>query len=76
MSEISIIVPAYDVEKYLENCIESISNQTFKDFELILVDDGFTDNSGKICDRYEKKIVELKLYIRKMKDYHQLEIQE
>ena len=45
MVEISIIVPVYNVEKYLGNCIESILNQTFKDFELILVDDGSTDNS-------------------------------
>lgn len=52
MDKISIVVPVYNVEKYLRNCIESILNQTFKDFELILVDDGSTDNSGKICDIY------------------------
>lgn len=61
MSEISIIVPVYNVEHYLENCIESILNQTFKDFELILVDDGSTDNSGKICDIYEKKDSRIKV---------------
>lgn len=61
MAEISIIVPVYNVEKYLENCIESILNQTFKDFELILVDDGSTDNSGKICDIYEKKDSRIKV---------------
>ena len=61
MSEISIIVPVYNVEQYLENCIESILNQTFKDFELILVDDGSTDNSGKICDIYEKKDSRIKV---------------
>lgn len=61
MSEISIIVPVYNVEKYLENCIESILNQTFKDFELILVDDGSTDNSCKICDIYEKKDSRIKV---------------
>ena len=61
MSEISIIVPVYNVEKYLENCIESILNQTFKDFELILVDDGSTDNSSKICDIYEKKDSRIKV---------------
>lgn len=54
MVEISIIVPVYNVEEYLEKCIESILNQTFKNFELILVDDGSTDKSGKICDKYEK----------------------
>ena len=61
MAEISIIVPVYNVEKYLENCIESILNQTFKDFELILVDDGSTDNSGKICDIYKKKDSRIKV---------------
>ncbi|MDU5335237.1 glycosyltransferase family 2 protein [Enterococcus sp.] len=55
MCEISIIVPVYNVEKYLRKCVESILNQTFKDFELILVDDGSPDNSGAICDQYAKR---------------------
>lgn len=49
---LSIIVPVYNVEKYLARCIDSILAQTFTDFELILVDDGSTDNSGEICDDY------------------------
>ncbi len=48
----SIVVPVYNVEKYLCECIDSILEQSFKDFELILVDDGSLDNSGNICDRY------------------------
>lgn len=52
---VSVIVPVYKVEKYLSICIESILNQTFKDFELILVDDGSPDNCGKICDFYALK---------------------
>ena len=44
MPEISVIVPVYKVEKYLDRCIESIVNQTYPDFELILVDDGSPDN--------------------------------
>ena len=54
-SMISIIVPVYNVEKVLHNCVESILSQTFSDFELILVDDGSPDNSGKICDEYAAK---------------------
>lgn len=54
-SKISIIVPIYNVEKYLEECIESIINQTYKNIEIILIDDGSTDKSGEICDKYSKK---------------------
>ena len=52
---ISVIVPVYNVEKYLNRCIDSILAQTFTDFELILVDDGSPDNCGKICDEYAAK---------------------
>lgn len=54
MLKISIIIPIYNLEKYLDKCIKSILNQTFKDFELILVNDGSTDKSGVICDNYKK----------------------
>lgn len=52
---ISVIVPIYNVEEYLPACIESILNQTYKDLEVLLIDDGSTDNSGKICDEYTKR---------------------
>lgn len=55
MPIISIIIPVYNVEKYLKRCIDSILNQTFKEFELILVNDGSTDNCGKICNMYKRK---------------------
>lgn len=53
--EISVIVPVYRVEEYLRRCIDSILGQTFKDFELILVDDGSPDSCGTICDEYKVK---------------------
>ena len=52
MAEVSIIVPVYQVEKYIRQCVDSILAQTFTDFELILVDDGSKDKSGQICDEY------------------------
>lgn len=55
MDKISIIVPVYNVEEYLPTCIESILNQSYKNFELILVDDGSPDKSGDICDNYAKR---------------------
>ena len=52
---ISIIIPVYKVEKYLEKCINSIIGQTYTNLQIILVDDGSPDNSGKICDKYAKE---------------------
>lgn len=55
MPKLSIIVPVYKVEQYIHKCVDSILNQTFTDFELILVDDGSPDNCGSICDEYAQK---------------------
>lgn len=60
--KISVIVPVYNVEKYLSHCIESILSQTFTDFELLLVDDGSTDKSGEICDEYAKTDARIKVF--------------
>lgn len=53
--KISIIVPVYNVENYLQRCIDSILTQSFTDFELLLIDDGSKDKSGDICDEYAHK---------------------
>lgn len=52
MIELSIIIPIYNAEKYIQRCIESVINQTLLNWELLLIDDGSTDNSRKICDKY------------------------
>ena len=59
---ISIIVPVYNVEQYLEKCVNSIVNQTYKNLEIILVDDGATDSSGKLCDELAKIDNRIKVY--------------
>ncbi|WP_299799149.1 glycosyltransferase family 2 protein [uncultured Maribacter sp.] len=59
--EISVIVPIYRIEKYLPQCVDSLLNQSFLDFELILVDDGSPDNCPKICDDYAKKDARIKV---------------
>lgn len=55
LPKISVIVPVYKAEKYLHRCVDSILNQTFTDFEVLLIDDGSPDRSGEICDEYAKK---------------------
>ena len=53
--KISIIVPVYNVEKYLNSCVQSLLDQTIQDLEFILVDDGSPDNCPKMCDEYARK---------------------
>lgn len=65
MKKISVIVPVYNVEKYLENCLNSIINQTYKNLEIILVNDGSLDNSGTICDDYAKRDSRIKVIHQK-----------
>ena len=57
MPKVSIIVPIYNVEKYLERCINSLIGQTLEDIQIILVNDGSTDKSGEIAKRYASKYV-------------------
>lgn len=59
---VSIIVPVYNTAKYLHRCLDSILQQSFKDFEVLLVDDGSTDNSGEICDEYAAKDSRIRVF--------------
>ena len=60
-SLISVIVAVYNSEKYLDRCIHSLLNQTYKNLEIILVDDASTDHSGEICDRYAQQHPHIKV---------------
>lgn len=59
---ISVIVPVYNVEPYLEKCLDSIIGQTYKDLEILVIDDGSTDRSGEICDNYAQKDKRIKVF--------------
>jgi len=61
MIKLTIVIPVYNVEKYIEKCINSILIQKLRDYEIILVDDGSTDNSGNICDKYAGKYNHIKV---------------
>lgn len=65
MNYVSVIVPIYNIEGYISKCIDSILSQTYEDWELILVDDGSTDSSGKICDEYALKDARIKVIHKK-----------
>ncbi|MBE6751832.1 MAG: glycosyltransferase [Ruminococcaceae bacterium] len=61
-AKISIIIPVYNVEKYIERCVESLLRQTFEDIEIILVNDGSKDNSGHLCDEMSEKDARIKVF--------------
>lgn len=65
---ISVIVPVYNSENTLVRCVDSILSQTFSDFELLLVDDGSTDSSGKMCDDYGLRIIEYTFFIKRTEE--------
>jgi glycosyltransferase involved in cell wall biosynthesis len=61
MKKISVVVPVYNVENYLQRCIDSIIAQSYKNLEIIIVNDGSTDKSGEICDNYKKQDIRIKV---------------
>lgn len=73
---VSVIVPIYNVEKYLDECMASLLNQTLKDIEIILVDDESPDNCPKMCDEYANKDKRVKVVHKKMVDLALLVIQD
>ena len=62
MNKISIIIPVYNVEPYIRKCLNSVVNQTYTNLEILLIDDGSTDNSGKICDEYAQNDNRIKVF--------------
>ena len=58
----SVVIPVYNVEKYIEKCLDSIVNQNYDDYEIVIVDDGSKDKSGEICDEFAKKYPQIKVF--------------
>lgn len=61
-AKISVIVPVYGVERYISDCIRSLCDQTWKNLEILLIDDGSKDGSGKICDEWAKKDSRIRVF--------------
>ena len=65
--KISVIVPVYNVKNYLEDCVQSITHQTYPDLEILLIDDGSDDGSGEICDRLQMTDARIRVFHEKHK---------
>lgn len=72
--EITLIVPVYNTAKYLDDCLGSIQNQHYKNFEVLIVDDGSTDNSAKICQSFRIKTLDLGIFFFRTKVWVRPEI--
>lgn len=76
MEKVSVIIPVYNAEKFLYDCLESVRKQTYRNIEVIMINDGSTDSSGSICRFFVKLIVGLNYLIEIMKESVVLEILE
>lgn len=76
MPKVSVIVPVYNVEEYLERCLDSLVNQTLKDIEIIIVNDGSTDGSKEKIQKYINTYKNIVYLEKKMEDFQVLEIME
>lgn len=65
MTKITVVVPIYNSDRFLERCIRSVINQTFQDIEVLLINDGSNDKSGQICDKYAEKDSRITVYHKK-----------
>lgn len=66
MDKVSIVVPVYNVEKYISTCINSLLQQDYENIEIILIDDGSQDHSSSICDTYARKDTRIRVYHKKI----------
>lgn len=73
---VSVIIPVYNVEKFILKTVESVMNQDYKDVEIILVNDGSPDNSAQIIDELAKRDSRISAYIKKMAAFHPQEMRD
>lgn len=69
MEKISVIIPVYNDEKYLAQCLDSVLRQTYSNLEIILVDDGSTDSTPELCEKYREKYANIRILHKKMGEY-------
>lgn len=76
LPKVSVIIPIYNVEIFLTRCVESVLKQTMKELEIILVNDGSTDNSPRLCDKFKLEDSRIKVIHKKMVVWHQHVMQD